>query len=201
MRRKKGKIIAIVGNIASGKSTLSRLLAKALGAHLIKEKFLDNPYLKKQYNEDTKAFENFIWFFNQQLRQYHRALEFKKLGRVVVMDCVLMVSQEAFRRLYFKGDDAKLLRDLALNAAGRLPLPDLMIFLVGSDEFILRRLRKRGRKLEANLTDQTIRDLSRRYSEVLGEYKGKKLLIDIEKGDFKNKSVLADIAYSVKALA
>ena len=46
--------IAIEGNIGAGKTTLCKMLAKDLGSKLILERFEENPFLERFY-EDPKS--------------------------------------------------------------------------------------------------------------------------------------------------
>lgn len=192
--KRRGKIIAVVGGIATGKSTLARLLAVRLKAHLFGEKIRGNPYLKEQYTKNSKIFENYIWFFNSELKVYNDALKLKQVGKTAVIDTSVTITPEIYRQLYFKGHDAKLLKDLIANTINHLPLPDITIFLTGSNEFILKRLQRRGRKVESNLSEELIKNLNALYSRAAKKYKGKILRVDIEAGDFNNERVLSEIA-------
>ena len=191
--KRRGKIIAVVGGIATGKSTLAKLLAGKLKAHLLQEQFKDNPYLKDLYTKGSKSFENYIWFFNFALKRYNTALRLKQAGKTAVLDTAVTITPEMYRQLYFRGYDAALLKDFLANTVGHLPLPDVTIFLTGRDEFILKRLRQRGRKVESNLSEETVKKLNALYSRAATKYKGRILQVDIEAGDFNSERVLLEI--------
>lgn len=196
--KQKGKIIAIVGGIATGKSTLAKVLSSKLGARIFQEEFRCNPYLKEQYTKDQKSFESHIWFLNSRLQKYQEALKLKEKGETIILDTAVVITQDIFRQLYFKGIDTIVLKELTRNVIDPLPLPDLAIFLAGSNKFILKRLKKRGRKLESTLSEKVIKDINLLHSKVLKKYKGRMVRINIEKGDFKNKIIISQILDLIK---
>ena len=78
--------IAIEGNIGAGKTTLCELLAKVLGSELILERFEENPFLERFY-EDQKshAFSVELAFVADRFKQLREALGSRNLFRQKVV--------------------------------------------------------------------------------------------------------------------
>ena len=76
--------ISVAGNIGSGKTTLTSLLAKHYGWEAHFEDTEDNPYLNDFY-EDMQR-----WSFNLQIyflqNRFNKIMEFRESGKDVVMD-------------------------------------------------------------------------------------------------------------------
>ena len=69
------RFIAIDGLIGAGKTSLSKILAKALGANLVLEQFDENPFLPKFYeNPKAYAFQTQLFFLLSRLRQFQDAI-------------------------------------------------------------------------------------------------------------------------------
>ncbi|MCD8265701.1 MAG: deoxynucleoside kinase, partial [Prevotellaceae bacterium] len=76
--------IVVSGNIGSGKTTLTRLLAKHYGWQAKLEPVIDNPYLSDYYSDIPRwAFNLEVYFLKERFRQ---ALEIAALGGDVVQD-------------------------------------------------------------------------------------------------------------------
>ena len=76
--------VAIAGNIGSGKTTLTRLLAKHYKWQAHYEDVEDNPYLDDFYNQMERwSFNLQIYFLNSRFRQI---LEIREKGKNVIQD-------------------------------------------------------------------------------------------------------------------
>jgi len=76
--------IAIAGNIGSGKTTLTGLLAKQMGWKALFESVEDNPYLDSFY-EDMKrwSFNLQVYFLNSRFRQ---VVDIRKSSGTIIQD-------------------------------------------------------------------------------------------------------------------
>ena len=67
-------------------------------------------------------------------------------------------------------------------------LPDLMIYLRSSVPHLVDNIRKRGRDYEQTMPLKYLSNLNERYEEfVMQTYKGRKLVIDVDDMDYKNR--------------
>ena len=76
--------VAIAGNIGSGKTTLTRLLAKHYRWKAHYEDVEDNPYLDDFYNQMERwSFNLQVYFLNSRFRQI---LDIKDSGKNIIQD-------------------------------------------------------------------------------------------------------------------
>ena len=79
--------IAIEGPIGVGKTSLSKLMAKKLGARLVLEEFDDNPFLPDFYIEPERyAFQTQLFFLLQRYRQQHDLRQVDMFQNLVLTD-------------------------------------------------------------------------------------------------------------------
>ena len=76
--------IAVAGNIGSGKTTLTRLLAKHYGWEAHYEDVDDNPYLHDFYDDMQRwSFNLQIYFLNSR---FNKILNIRRSGNTVIQD-------------------------------------------------------------------------------------------------------------------
>lgn len=146
--------IVISGNIAVGKSSLTRNLSETLGWKPYLEAFEQNPYLADFY-DDMRAwsFHSQIFFLSQRL-QHHHALA--QAEGIVVQDRSVYEDAEIFaHNLYLQGNiterDYRCYRDLYEGIRAFLPPPDLVIYLSAPIGLLAERIAQRGRDYERQI--------------------------------------------------
>lgn len=196
--------IAIAGNIGSGKTTLTELLAKHYGWEAHFEDVEENPYLDDFYNEMQRwSFNLQIFFINSRFRQ---VVDIRNSGRNVVQDRTIYEDAYIFApNLHAMGlmtsrdfDNYMQLFDLMQEF---LQPPDLLIYLRASVPTLVGQIQKRGRPYEANIRLDYLNRLNERYEAWLSSYdKGKLLVIDIDKNHFpENPEHLGEIINKIDA--
>lgn len=167
------RYIAVVGNVGTGKSTLALHLAQHLGWEVSLERVDTNPYVGPYYRDpDHYALQSQLSFLTQRVADLMRL---QSEGRNHVQDCLVDLYAEVFaRRLYDTGvlnrAQWDLYQHLYRNLTQYAPQPDLTIFLTGSLETNLRRIRMRNRSIERDVPDEYWADLRRRYEESMARY-------------------------------
>ncbi len=145
-----GKIIAVIGAPASGKSTLVRKLGKKLKARIFlegEEKHLPG-YIRENIAENKNGFQTILYFHNQAIKQYLEALNLKKKGKTVILDTFWISNVFYLDTMLNNKDERRLFLNLINMTKRILPLPDIVIYIQIKDETIKRRLVKRGRTFE-----------------------------------------------------
>ncbi len=162
------KFVAVAGNIGVGKSTLVRLLSERLGWQPFYEPVTENPYLPDFYRDMRAwAFHSQVFFLTHRLRIHRRLLDHPTS---VIQDRSVYEDAEIFaENLYRQGmmaeRDYRTYRDLYEVLVEFLPPPDLVIYLRASVDTLLRRIAKRGRDYEQDISADYLAQLNTLYEQ------------------------------------
>ena len=181
--------IAVAGNIGSGKTTLTRLLAQHYGWEPKYEDVDVNPYLSDFYNDMQRwSFNVQIYFLNKRLKGI---VEIQKSDLNVIQDRTIFEDANIFApNLHSMGllstrdfENYKSLFEL-MNSLVRPP--DLLIYLKASIPTLVSQIQKRGREYESGIRLDYLQGLNDRYQEWIDGYKdGKKLIINVDELKFE----------------
>lgn len=190
MKNKK-VFVSIAGNIGSGKSSLTKLIADEFNWKPYYERVNDNPYLKDFYSDMNR------WSFNLQVfflsHRFKTHIEILKKKSSVIQDRSIYEDVEIFaRNLYLMGKmnkrDYDNYRKLFKEMISFLQPPDLLIYLRSSLPKLVRQIKLRGREFEKNLDENYLSRLNESYEDWINEYKsGECLIIESDKMDFVNR--------------
>ena len=184
-----GKLfITIAGNIGTGKTTLTRMLAEHYGWMPHFESVADNPYLKDFYGDMARwSFPLQIYFLN------HRYKTHREVGngnasaiqdRSIYEDCHIF-ARNLFENGNMEERDYRNYLDLYQEMIKLLPPPDLMIYLRKSLPRLVSQIKQRGRDYEQNIPEDYLACLNKYYEDWIGAYEtGKLLIIDSDELDF-----------------
>jgi deoxyadenosine/deoxycytidine kinase len=180
--------IAVAGNIGSGKTTLSGLLAKHYKWEPHYEDVDTNPYLSSFYEDMQRwSFNLQVYFLNSRFRQ---VIKIRESGKAVIQDRTIYEDAYIFApNLHSMGlmssrdfDNYKSLFEL-MN--GFIQSPDLLIYLRAEVPTLVRQIAKRGRDYESSIRIDYLTRLNERYEAWLSEYNiGKLLVMDVDDKDF-----------------
>ncbi len=196
--------ISVAGNIGSGKTTLTSLLAKHYGWESHFEDTEDNPYLNDFY-EDMQR-----WSFNLQIyflqNRFNKIMEFRESGKDVIMDRTIYEDAYIFApnlhamNLMSKRDFDNYIQLFDLMNS-LVKAPDLLIFLRSSVPNLVNNIQKRGREYETSIRLDYLNRLNERYEAWISEYKeGKLLIIDVDNNHFnENPEHLGDVISKIDA--
>ena len=201
--------ISVAGNIGSGKTTLTSLLAKHYGWEAHYEDTEDNPYLNDFY-EDMQR-----WSFNLQIyflqNRFNKIMEFRENRKEVIMDRTIYEDAYIFApnlhsmNLLSKRDFDNYLNLFNLNNSLIKP-PDLLIYLRSSVPNLVNNIQKRGREYETSIRLDYLNRLNERYEAWVSGYKeGKMLIIDVDSNNFNDDpahlgEVISKIDAEIKGL-
>jgi deoxyadenosine/deoxycytidine kinase len=184
-----GKLfIAIAGNIGTGKTTLTTMLANHYGWKPHFESVADNPYLKDFYADMARwSFPLQIYFLNHRYR-VHR--EIASGHNSSIQDRSIYEDSHIFARNLFESGkmeerDYKNYQELYSEMIKHLTPPDLMIYMRKSVPRLVEQIKRRGRDYEMNIPVDYLTCLNSYYDEWIGGYReGKLLVIDSNDMDF-----------------
>jgi deoxyguanosine kinase len=169
--------IAIEGVIGSGKTSLAKKLGELLPAKLVLEKFEENPFLEKFYDDpDHYAFQTQMFFLLSRYRQQQELLQADLFHRYTITDYIFE-KDKIFAYLNLGDDELKLYENLLASVERMVPTPDLVVYIQASVDRLMANIRKRGRPVEKNLSEEYIRDLNEAYNYFFFRYKAAPLLI------------------------
>ena len=182
--------IAIAGNIGSGKTTLTQLLAKHYKWDQLQEAVDNNPYLFDFYKDMQRwSFNLQIFFLNSRFEQL---LEIRRSGRNVIQDRTIYEDAFIFApNLHAMGlmtsrDFDNYFR-LFQNMDHSITPPDLLIYLQAPVDKLVKQISERGRDYENSISIEYLKRLNERYEAWIQTYdKGKLLIIDVEDNSFHN---------------
>jgi deoxyadenosine/deoxycytidine kinase len=180
--------IAIEGVIGAGKTTLAQMLSERLGARLVLERFEENPFLPKFYEDpEHYAFQTQIFFLLSRYKQQQDLFQADLFHDFLISDYIFE-KDKIFAYLTLADEELKLYETLLSAIERNIPTPDLVVYLQCSNERLMGNIRMRGRKMEEKMSEEYIKDLNEAYNYFFFRYKATPLLIvkatDI---DFVNK--------------
>ena len=185
--------IAVAGNIGSGKSSLTRLLAQHFGWKPYFESVDDNPYLPDFYADMKRwSFHLQIYFLANRFKHHKRMTE---TGESVIQDRSIYEDAEIFaRNLYDIGKmdqrDYDNYASLFEVMTDYLKTPDLMIYLRASVDTLVQQVSRRGRSFEQGIQREYLEQLNKHYESWVGRYKrGPLLIVQSDHLDFVNREL------------
>lgn len=183
--------IAVAGNIGSGKSSLTRLLAQHFGWKPYFESVDDNPYLPDFYADMKRwSFHLQIYFLANRFKHHKRMTE---TGESVIQDRSIYEDAEIFaRNLYDIGKmdqrDYDNYASLFEVMTDYLKTPDLMIYLRASVDTLVQQISQRGRSFEQGIQREYLEQLNKHYESWVDRYKrGPLLIVQSDHLDFVNR--------------
>ena len=182
--------IGVAGNIGSGKTTLTRMLAEHYGWTPQYESVTYNPYLEDYYKDISR------WSYN--LETYFLAQRFKDLLEIAKSDDVIIQDRTILEGVYIFVANNKALGNLSDRdfdtymqlfdlMMSMVKLPDLLIYLKCSVPHLVSQIQKRGRDYEQGISLEYLSGLNERYEAWIASYKGPLLILDADALDFQNR--------------
>lgn len=180
--------IAIEGNIGSGKTSLAKKIGDDFNAKLVLERFADNPFLPKFYEDKERyAFPLEMSFLADRYHQLTEDLaQFDLFKNFIVSDYFIFKSL-IFAQVTLPKEEYNLYRKMFDIMYKEISKPNIYVYLYQNTERLLENIKKRGRVYEQNIQPDYLEKIHQGY---LNFIKTKEqlntLIIDVTEIDFVN---------------
>ena len=181
--------IAIEGNIGAGKTTLAKRIADDFNAKTVLERFADNPFLPKFYEDQNRyAFPLEMSFLADRYQQITDDLEQFDLFKDFIVADYHVFKSLIFSKITLAEEEFRLYSNLFDIMYRQIPKPDLYIYLYQNSERLLSNIKKRGRDYEQHITSEYLEKINRGYLEYIKSQRDLNvLIIDSSDLDFVNR--------------
>ncbi|MDN5349564.1 MAG: deoxyadenosine/deoxycytidine kinase [Bacteroidales bacterium] len=195
--------IAIAGNIGSGKTTLTKLLAKHFNWTPHYEDVENNPYLHSFYEDMQRwSFNLQVYFLNSRFRQ---VIEIRNSGKTIVQDRTIYEDAYIFAPNLHSMNlmstrDFENYSSLFELMSKFIQPPDLLIYLRASVPTLVNQIQKRNRDYEKSIRLDYLKHLNERYEAWISKYNiGKLLIIDVDEIDLEKPDYLGMVIEKINA--
>jgi len=183
------RYIAVEGVIGVGKTSLASMLGEYFGARVVLERFEENPFLERFYEDpEHYAFQTQMSFLLSRYKQQQELFQADLFHNILITDYIFE-KDKIFAYLNLQDDELKLYETVVNAIERNILTPDLVIYLQSSTERLLENIKKRGRTYEKHITAEYLKDLNEAYNYFFFRYRQAPLLIvNATEIDFVNRS-------------
>ena len=197
--------IVIAGNIGSGKTTLTEMLAKHYHWEPKYEQVAFNPYLDDYYKDIERwSFPMEVFFLKERFRDL---MQMEKDGKDTIQDRsiyegVYVFATNNHNQGNLSDRDFETYMELFSHMTNIVKFPDLMIYLRASVPHLVANIQKRGRNCEQAIQLEYLKGLNDLYEDfIYNKYKGKVLTVEVDNIDYQhNPKDFKDITDKIDGL-
>ena len=182
--------IAIAGNIGSGKTTLTEMLAKHYGWEPKYEAVDYNPYLEDYYKDIPRwSFNMEVFFLKERFKDLLQLDQNMNKETIVqdrsIYEGVYVFTENNYKMGNMNERDFQTYMELFDSMTHILHYPDLMIYLKSSVSHLVKNIQNRGREYEQKMPLDYLESLNDLYEDfIYRKYKGKVLVVDVDDIDY-----------------
>ncbi len=179
--------VAIDGPIGVGKTSLVELLARRFHGTKILED-VDNPFLPEFYKKKKgAAFQTQLFFLLSRYQQQCEIAQIDLFTTLVVAD-YHFPKDKIFACLNLDDSELLIYDRLYTLLSETVPKPDLVLYLQGSLETCMRRIKRASRAVEKGITPEYVAQLIEAYNYYFYHYEDTPLLVvNTNEIDFVNR--------------
>ena len=181
--------VAIEGNIGAGKTTLARRISRELNAKLILERFEENPFLPRFYEDQARyAFPLELSFLADRYQQFIEGTRQLDLFRNFVVSDYDIYKSLIFARITLGEEEYRLYRKFFNVMYREVRKPNLYVYLYQRTERLLEQISKRGRPYEQGIPGEYLEQIQRGYFDFMKNTPQlNSLIIDVGELDFVSR--------------
>ena len=180
------QFLAIEGNIGAGKSTLAKKISEDFNAKLVLERFADNAFLPKFYEDQSRyAFPLEMSFLADRYQQFtDDTSQFDLFKKFMVSDYDIFKSL-IFAKITLQKEEFQLYKKVFNFMYSEVKKPDIYVYLYQNTERLLANIKKRGRDYEQNISPDYLEKINRGYLDFMKSHPHQNtLLINLGALDF-----------------
>tara|TARA_B100000809_G_scaffold15728_1_gene14166 strand:- start:20734 stop:21858 length:1125 start_codon:yes stop_codon:yes gene_type:complete len=180
--------IAIEGNIGAGKTSLSKIMSDEFNAKIILERFAENPFLPKFYEDKERfAFPLEMSFLADRYQQLSDDLAQLDLFKNLIVSDYYIFKSLIFAQITLQKDEYLLYRKMFDVMYKEITKPDLYVYLYQNTDRLLENIKKRGREYEQNIEAGYLQKIHDGYKNFINTQQDLNvLIIDVSEIDFVN---------------
>ncbi|USD24070.1 2-amino-4-hydroxy-6-hydroxymethyldihydropteridine diphosphokinase [Flagellimonas marinaquae] len=180
------QLIAIEGNIGAGKTTLSKMISNDFNAKLVLERFADNPFLPKFYEDQSRyAFPLEMSFLADRYQQFmDDTSQFDLFKNFMVSDYDIFKSL-IFAKVTLQKEEYNLYRKVFSFMYKEVKKPEIYLYLYQNTERLLANIKKRGRDYEQKIDPAYLEKINRGYLDFIKSHPSQNsVIVDMGELDF-----------------
>ncbi len=172
------RFIVIEGNIGAGKTSLVKKIAHDFHARTVLERFEDNPFLPRFYeNQERYSFPLELSFLADRYNQVKNELNSLDLfSEFMIADYYFMKSL-IFASRTLQDDEYALYKQLFNIIYQQVPKPDLYVYLHSSVKRLLNNIELRGRDYEKSIPSDYLESIQDAYFNFFKQQNQLKIII------------------------
>jgi len=180
------RFLAIEGSIGAGKTTLARKIAERYNGKLVLERFADNPFLPKFYEDQSKyAFQLEMSFLADRYQQFMEDTSQFDLFRSFMVSDYDIFKSLIFAKITLQQEEFKLYRKVFEFMYSEIKKPGVYLYLYQPTETLLQNIRKRGREYEQQIPAEYLEKINRGYLDFIKGYpEQNSLILDLSSYNF-----------------
>jgi deoxyguanosine kinase len=180
--------IAIEGNIGAGKTSLSKIMSDEFNAKIILERFAENPFLPKFYEDKERfAFPLEMSFLADRYQQLSDDLAQLDLFKNLIVSDYYIFKSLIFAQITLQKEEYLLYRKMFNLMYKEITKPDLYVYLYQNTERLLENIKNRGREYEQNIEAEYLQKIHDGYKNFISTQQDLNILIiDVSEIDFVN---------------
>ena len=178
--------IAIEGNIGVGKTSLANMIGDEFSAKVVSERFADNPFLPKFYQDKERyAFPLEMSFLADRYQQLSDDLaQFDLFKNLIVSDYYIFKSL-IFAQITLQKEEHQLYRKMFDLMYKEITKPDLYVYLYQNIGRLLQNIKKRGRVYEQDIKASYLQKIHDGYLNFIKtEQSLNTVIVDVSELDF-----------------
>ena len=181
-----GEKVALVAKNGSGKTTLARRISEDLNAKLILERFADNPFLPKFYEDQARyAFPLELSFLADRYQQFIEDTRQLDLFRNFVVSDYDIYKSLIFAKITLGEEEFRLYRKFFSFMYKEVRKPGLYVYLYQRTERLLEHISRRGRDYEKGIPKEYLEEIQKGYFEFMKNTQElNSVIIDVGELDF-----------------